>query len=1558
MVLPTGTITRVSVADDGWSAWVMLEGLGLAGSSVTYDLDTEAAAKIRFSVTDAGGAVREVIATRIVRKPFPEDGELDHNIVGDDLMVHVALSEFVFSTSQVAASIGDGWASTILAGQQASSRAAAQLQVVNFSEISAEDAGPVANFVTPDRQLVDAVIHVEVIVGSVFANFGDEVASVRFIARDQHGNEVSVRVDAPTLSTWGKGDARPVHSYGADIPTTGLTDGDRITVQAEITDHIGNVRVSAPNGSVPANPTAFTDQVYLLDTNGSFGKAFAYVDSAVATGSGVVSADPALAAMTPFPTIAAAMIATQVYHQQNFGRANLDNGEIRLKAGTHVWVDGALTAQQASTDDVWLTITRDPAATIADVRLTGAIDGRNTQGIADDIKIEGLTIDRAPMGSSLGTIFRGQSGDSLWLHDIVFEGGNQRTVSFQVPDIWVTQSDFNGTSRALTTFGTDINMFRIRGIEADAGAGNIINGHLLVGSDLHNLVVRYPVTPKTPNASGSVVAYNAISSSTSTLLLGLQGVQDVAVIGNVFNATAGPSSAVSISADGATTDISNIIFHNNTLLNERMNVGYNDVAGANHSKTLISLKWNDIFQLNTKHDVFSSDADNTGAWSVLYGVGFESNVIQTNHAGSRESFGFAYDGVGASGSGSTQPGLQQDVADLSSIANPPVAVADDFLMNEDSVLQVTAAQGVLANDYDVNGDRLTATLVTGPANGNLTLKADGSFIYTPLANFHGQVSFSYATGAGIHLSDPTTVVISVQGVNDSPFAIDDAGQAAFVGDTVRFTRNELLANDTDIDGDPLNLISVQDATDGSVQLVNGEIVFSVSARATTQASFSYTVSDNQGGFATAMVRIPLMARPNQAPEISSEATAQINENQTAVMTVTGTDPDADTTIVYGISGGADAALFTIDALTGALAFQSAPDFEAPADANGNNVYEVVILASDGALTSTQELAVTVTNVNDIRPVIGSNGGAANAVISIPENGTLVTTVTATDPDAQSGSTITYAITGGADAALFTIDSKTGVLRFETAPNFERPIDAGADNIYNLVVAASDKDLSTQQSITVNVTDLVEAPTKTFTGTALADAFAINDGEGWIISGLAGNDSLTGGDKADLLVGGKNSDILIGGGGDDVFSFAAGDGVDSYDGGSGFDQIIATTANAIIGISTITGIEAISSGGFANVSIIGTTAADTFDFSNTLLTGIVQIDPGSGNDTVIGSTGSDTIVLGSGNDVFRAGEGDDIFIARTGAGSDVIDGGAGFDTIKAAAANAAINVAALVSIEAISANGFTGISLVGSSLAEVLDFSGMTLTGITVIDAGSGNDSVIGSAGSDIISLGTGNDNFSGGDGDDVFLAKASAGLDTVNGGNGHDIIVAASANVSLTLAALSGIEEISANGFSGVKLVGTSVADIMNYAGMTLTGIESINGGSGNDTITGSQANDRIMGDGGRDIVTGGAGADTFVFATTADSGVGSTKADYITDFVSGSDKIDLIAIDADTSLPGDQAFAFIGSAAFTGLGQLRIGVDSEGNVALFGNTTGSLAADFQISFGNAPVLTPTDLHL
>ena len=113
---------------------------------------------------------------------------------------------------------------------------------------------------------------------------------------------------------------------------------------------------------------------------------------------------------------------------------------------------------------------------------------------------------------------------------------------------------------------------------------------------------------------------------------------------------------------------------------------------------------------------------------------------------------------------------------------------------------------------------------------------------------------------------------------------------------------------------------------------------------------------------------------DNAPVITSNgggATAAVNvaENTTAVTTVTATDADAGATLTYSIVGGADAAKFTINATTGVLAFVSAPDAEAPTDAGGNNVYDVQVQVSDGTNTDIQDIAVTVTNVNDNAPVI-------------------------------------------------------------------------------------------------------------------------------------------------------------------------------------------------------------------------------------------------------------------------------------------------------------------------------------------------------------------------------------------------------------------------------------------------------------------------------------------------------------------------------------------------------------------------------------------------------------
>jgi hypothetical protein len=212
---------------------------------------------------------------------------------------------------------------------------------------------------------------------------------------------------------------------------------------------------------------------------------------------------------------------------------------------------------------------------------------------------------------------------------------------------------------------------------------------------------------------------------------------------------------------------------------------------------------------------------------------------------------------------------------------------------------------------------------------------------------------------------------------------------------------------------------------------------------------------------------------NEAPTITSNgglATAAINvaENTTAVTTVTATDPDAGATLAYSISGGADAARFNINSSTGALTFASAPDFEVPADTGGNNVYDVTVQVSDGALTDAQDLAVTVTDQNDNSPVIA---GGAIASYLVPENSTSVTTVNATDADA--GTVITYTLVGGADMALFTINSSSGALSFLAAPDFETPLDAGTNNVYDVIVRASDGTNTADQTIDVTVTNVAD-----------------------------------------------------------------------------------------------------------------------------------------------------------------------------------------------------------------------------------------------------------------------------------------------------------------------------------------------------------------------------------------------------------------------------------------------------------------------------------------------------
>jgi hypothetical protein len=106
------------------------------------------------------------------------------------------------------------------------------------------------------------------------------------------------------------------------------------------------------------------------------------------------------------------------------------------------------------------------------------------------------------------------------------------------------------------------------------------------------------------------------------------------------------------------------------------------------------------------------------------------------------------------------------------------------------------------------------------------------------------------------------------------------------------------------------------------------------------------------------------------------------------------------------------------------------------------------------------------------PIITSNGGDATASVNIAENTTAVTTVVASDVDSP---TLTYSIAGGDDAARFKINGQTGALSFVNAPNYEAPADTGANNVYDVVVQASDGRSADTQALSINVTDVNEIP---------------------------------------------------------------------------------------------------------------------------------------------------------------------------------------------------------------------------------------------------------------------------------------------------------------------------------------------------------------------------------------------------------------------------------------------------------------------------------------------------
>jgi VCBS repeat-containing protein len=535
------------------------------------------------------------------------------------------------------------------------------------------------------------------------------------------------------------------------------------------------------------------------------------------------------------------------------------------------------------------------------------------------------------------------------------------------------------------------------------------------------------------------------------------------------------------------------------------------------------------------------------------------------------------------------------------VDNTPVAVDDSGLeTDEDTPITIDPA-ALLANDTSLGDVALTVTGVGDATNGTVAL-VDGEITFTPAANFHGTASFSYTIEDANGETDTGTVSITVNPVNDDPVAVADAGLTTTEDTALTIAPATLLGNDSDVDGDTLTITSVGSAAGGTVAIVDGSVVFTPAANYSGPASFSYTISDGHGGTATGTVDLTVTA-VNDAPVMTSgAANISMAENLVATgYTAAATDVDSSP-LTYQIAGGADAAKFSINATTGALRFVTAPNFEAPTDANGDNVYEVQVRASDGTLTSAP-VAVNVTVTNVSGTFTGDDGN--NVLVGTSEEDQLF---------GGAGNDILYGL-GGSDG-LYGGDGNDAIV----ADTTDEPYlgGAGFDTLY----------LSGAGNQNINMAGIGFEAIVANGGSDVIDGSGVSTGVTVYAGG--GNDTIT---------GGVGNDVLVGQG-----------GIDSYQGGAGNDIIYADSDDLVILGGDGTDSVVMVAGSTANLALAGR--------------GIEQVYGNSGNDVFdnsggtagvvfVSGAGNDTLIGGSATDRFYGGSGADSFGFATGGGNDVI-----------------------------------------------------------------------------------------------------------------------------------------------------------------------------------------------------------------------------------------------------------------------------------------------------------------
>ena len=408
----------------------------------------------------------------------------------------------------------------------------------------------------------------------------------------------------------------------------------------------------------------------------------------------------------------------------------------------------------------------------------------------------------------------------------------------------------------------------------------------------------------------------------------------------------------------------------------------------------------------------------------------------------------------------------------------------------------------------------------------------------------------------------------------------------------------------------------------------------------------------------------------------------------------------------------------------------------------------------------------------------------------------------------------------------------------------------------------------------------------------------------VLEGRNGNDTLDGRTGADQLIGGAGNDkYRVDNAGDTIIEVA----------GGGIDKVYASVSYGLKAGVSVETLRTSSDGATTAINLTGN------EFAQTIVgnAGANKINGGGGNDKLDGGAGIDKLYGGLGNDTYYVDTSADRPIEVSAQGIDAV------------VASVSIGLRAGTSIEVMRTSntaGTSAINLTGNELAQSITGN----AGVNIINGGGGDDTLYGRDGSDKLYGGIGNDTLDGGSGADRMFGNT--GNDRYRVNNSGDKVYELAGEGSDTVYA-----SVSYSLRTGVAVEALRTSNEAATTAINLTGNEfaqTVVGNAGANVLNGGAANDTLYGRGG---------ADMFVFTNLGDT-------DRISDFVSGTDRIDLSGLDANMTIDGDQAFNFIGDNEFGGVAaQLRTYV-SDGVRYVAGDVNGDGVADFTIILGASTV--------